>query len=275
MPEIRESVILAALAVILISIPAASQNVEITEEDRYSGKIDSRFSDMFKVDFRPGKIVMELIDSEARLQVNKSYRKNTYLLRTPEGYVKKVETSNSTIKIVQTPYGRFVSGFRNGENISKFESSREEASDSVKAEARKMKKELMKRFEERLAETRDRKQIVMDRILPDIELGVEADEDTAEHFVLENTGNQTLDLSGWKIAARDSNGEVGDTLRLEREISPGEKVVFYSNKRKDVKDVVDSIPEDAIFDSGVNIFNDGGAVKLYNGKDRLIDSYSY
>ena len=61
MADPKEAAVFAAAIIVLISIPAASQNVEITEKDRHSGEITSKFSDHFKVEFDPANYFLEVL----------------------------------------------------------------------------------------------------------------------------------------------------------------------------------------------------------------------
>lgn len=73
MPDHRESLVLAGITIVLISIPATPQTVEISEGVDMEGRIDSNFSDRFKADFSPGKVVNSMMDSESKLQINRSF----------------------------------------------------------------------------------------------------------------------------------------------------------------------------------------------------------
>jgi hypothetical protein len=259
MPEIRESVILATLGVILISIPAASQNVEIRDDEDFSGVIDSEFSDQFEVDFNPGKLIMKAVDSEASFHMNRSYTKNVYELQTAEGYIKKVETNSSIIRTVQTPYGRFKSGVKNGDNFTEFEGGDRE-------KARKVKDSLDRKFEERLSEAKEKKQVVMSRILPDVELEVETDNDI-EHFNLTNNGEDAVDLEGWQVMSEEDNRYFHT---LEEELKPGETVVYHSKEKDEVGDY-----ENAVYDTGLTIYSNDARVVLYNPEERVVDAVEY
>ncbi|MFB6158147.1 MAG: hypothetical protein ABEJ95_00625 [Candidatus Nanohalobium sp.] len=264
----RDSVVFALLAVVLISIPAASQSVEIKERSDLHGVIDSRFSDRFEVEFEPGKVVMSILGSSSKLSSNVSYRRNISVLRTPQGFIKKKRTSNYSITVVQTPYGRFKTGFRDGENISGFEGE-------AKEKAEEVRKILRKKFRSRMSEARKRKQMVVSSMLPDVELDVVARNDTVEHFTLSNTGDKKVDMDEWKVKTVDSEGVIKEVLKLERSIGTGEETVFYSSSREELESVGIEPESSAVVESGLNILNGGGEVRLYNENDRLVDSYSY
>ena len=259
MSDVRESAILAALAVILISIPAASQNVEIKDKGDYHGVIDSKFADRFEVDFEPGKMLMEAVDSEAKFEINESFKKKVVRLQTAEGAIKKVKTNDTKIKTVTTPYGDFKSGFKQGENISEFDGA-----DKKKAE--ELKKNLENRLDERLSEAKDKKQVVVSRILPDIDLDIQSSGD--RHFNLTNNEDKTVSMENWQIVSKDSSRY---SAGLEGEIRPGETKVYYSGDKEEVDDGA----ENAIYDSGLFIYKNSGEVTVYNAEEKIVDQIKY
>jgi hypothetical protein len=254
MPDVRESVVFAALAVIIISIPSASQTVEI-EEDEYRGVIESEFSDHFQVDFDTGKIFTEAISGDSKLEINKSFRKKTVELQTSQGFIRKERTNDSIVKSVQTPYGKFKSGVRKGENFSEFDGGN-------RAKAENIREELEKRLEEKMGEAEEKRQIVVSRILPDVELSVEYNHDT-EHFNLTNQGEETVDLEGWTVV---SEGSSRDTLQLDGELGPDETRTY----RGSAGEVGFSDQ-----DSDLTIYSGEGEVELLTSEERIVDSIEY
>lgn len=259
MPELRESVVLAILVTVLISIPAASQTVNIHEGEDFGGSIDSKFSDIFKVDFKPGEMLMELKDSEYKLEINQSYRKRVVKLQGSHGFIRKTVSNESIVKVVQTPYGKFESGVRNGENFSDFEGGDEEKAEEIKDNLESV-------LDERLVEAREKRRVVVSRIMPDIELDVETD-NSIEHFNLTNNGEEEINMEGWTVV---TEGGEGDSMQLERSIEPGEKLAFYSGDRDDIEGA-----EDAIYGTGLTIYSDEGSVTLHNENERVVDTYEY
>ena len=254
----RESVIMAAIVVILISIPAASQTVEISGEDTKIGVIESEFSDRFEAEFKPGKVVNRLIDSEAKLEVNKSFERNVKHLQTAEGSVKVVKTNNSIENVVQTPYGRFEFGVENGEDYERFEGENQER-------AEKVRDSLMSEMEERSKEVNEKHELVVQEMLPDIRVSVSEGGDD-EHFNLTNTDEGDVDLKGWSVL---SKGSSRDYYNLTGSIESGETKTFYSNTRSEVSGV-----EDAVYGTDTTVYSDG-AVRVYNTVDILVDGSDY
>jgi hypothetical protein len=259
MSRLRESVVLAVLATILISIPAASQRVDITEGENFGGTIDSKFSNMFELDFESGNMLMEMINSESRLEINETFDRKTKSLQTPSGYLKKTKTNNSIVKVVQTPYGRFKWGFREGNNFSDFEGGN-------KDKAQEIKRSLMNEMEEKIREAKEKKQVVISRILPNIEIQVET-RNEVEHFNLTNRGDKEVDLENWKIV---TDGGEGDTMTLGKIIEPGEELTYYSNEMEDVER-----SENIFLNTGLTIYSGEGQITLYNEHERVVESVSY
>jgi hypothetical protein len=254
MVKVRDSILFPALIILLIAIPAASQTVNIKQDEGYRGVIDSEFSDVFEVDFDPGKMFMELKQSEARLQVNQSFRKRVVMLQTSEGYVKKTQTNDSIVKVVQTPYGRFETGVRSGENFSSFDGDQ-------RSKAEELRNRLEDKFSEKVKESQDRKRVVMDRILPDVELDVRVE--SPEHFNLTNTGEDKISLQDWVVMSEGSNKY---TYELEGSIEPGETRSYYSSTGYSDRD-------NTVDGTDMTLYNSGGEVVLYNSQERVIDSF--
>jgi len=253
----RESVIMAVIAVILVSIPAASQTVEISGGENKIGVIDSKFSDRFEVNFKPGRVVKEIKDSRSRLYINNSFDRKVEKLETSGGSVKIVSTNNSIEKTVQTPYGRFNFGVRKGESYSSFEGS-------DKDEAEKIKSELLNRVEERSSEVSDKHELVVEKMLPEIVVSVN-DDPSVEHFNLTNKGEDDVDLTGWTVLAEGSGK---DHLDLKRTIESGETVTYYSGD--------DEVPDfdSRVVEDDITVYSDG-EVKLYNSADMIVDRLDY
>lgn len=255
----RESVILAAIAITLVSIPAASQNVEISDGEDKTGVIDSKFSDKFEAEFKPGKVINRVLDKEAKLEVNRSFNKNVKELQTATGYVRIVETNNSIDKTVQTPYGRFEFGVENGENYSRFEGSAEEKAEEVK-------QELMSKLEERSKEASEKHEIIVQEMLPDVRVSVEDNSSgnaEAEHLNLTNEGDSSVDLSGWSIITEGSGYQ--DDYNLTSELDAGEKRMYYSEGSTDFENSVEI---------GTTIYQ-GGKITVYNSEKRVVDHLNY
>lgn len=259
MSDPKEAAVFAFLVTALLSIPAASQEVDITSEDPLAGEIQSKFSDHFEVEFDPGKVFMKEISSESKFEMNKSYREKTTVFQTPRGYIEKTVSNDSIIKTVHTPFGTFKSGVEDGENISSFEGDK-------RNQAERIKEELEDEMSERAEKVEEKKRLVMGRMLPDIELEVE-EEHEVEHFNLTNKEDDEIDLSGWRVLSQGTNQ---DTLSLDRKISSGETLTFYSGDREEVKGI-----EDAVYDTGLTIYSDSGELTLFNEHDKAVDTFEY
>ncbi len=166
MADPKEAAVFAVAIIVLISIPAASQNVEITEKDRLSGEITSKFSFHFKVEFDPGKLFLRGINNEAKFEMNESFKKKEKLFQTNRGSIRKTVSNSYIIKDAQTPYGKFREGLENGENISEFDGEEEEKAKEIKSKLESM-------MEEKSEKALDKKRVVISHLLPDIGLSVE------------------------------------------------------------------------------------------------------
>jgi hypothetical protein len=254
MLDLRESVVFALLGVIIVSIPAASQNVDI-EEGEYRGVIESEFSDHFKVDFDTGKVFTQAISSDSRLEIKKSFRKKVVEFQTAEGSIEKTWSNDSIVTEVQTPYGSFESGVENGENFSEYEGENQEM-------AEELREELRDRMDEKLSQAEEKRKIVVQRILPDVELNVEDDHDK-EHFNLTNQGEDSVDLEGWRVL---SEGSGKDSIQLSRELEPGETRKFTGSAGE-----VGFSSQD----SDMTIYSGDASITLFNSDERIVDSIEH
>ena len=254
MDNYQESVLMAFVVVVLVSVPAASQNVEISGKEE--GVIDSLFSDRFEADFKSGKEFLDLKDSEARLEVNRSFDKNVKLLQTATGYFKVVKTNSSIDKVVNTPYGRFEFGVDQGESYSRFEGDK-------KSEAEDIRSDLEELMDEKEKEVNEKRDIVVEELLPDVDLEVEDDTDI-EHFNLTNNGENAVDMSGWSVITKGSGR---DSYNLTRTIESGETITYYSGS-DDINLSGNQVDVDTTVYSNTN---GDGSIQVYNHVDKLVN----
>lgn len=259
MSDYRTSIVFALLITVLISIPAASQTVNISDESSYSGEIDSKFSDMFDLDFEAGKMLIDMIESDSKLEIRETFDRKVVSFQTPTGYIEKTETNDSITRVVQTPYGRLEWGVKEGDNFSEFEGGDKEKTLSIK-------NSLQEQLSEKMGEAMEKKQVVVSRILPKIDAEVET-RNEIEHFNLTNRGENPVDMEGWKVV---TDGGEGDSMALDHIIEPGEQLVYYSGDRDEVDGA-----EDAQYGTGLTIYSGDGQVTLYNENERVVDSLSY
>ncbi len=252
--DLRESVVFAALGVIIVSIPAASQNVEI-QEDQYSGMIDSKFSELFKVDFMEGKVFTKALSSDSKLVINKSFRKKVIEFQTSEGSIRKIWTNNSIVKKVQTPHGSFESGVRDGENFSEYDGS-------SRGRAESLKDKLEQRLKEKLSRAEEKRKIVVQKILPNVEMSVQSSHDI-EHFNLTNQGDETVKLEDWRVL---SEGSSRDSMQLSGKLEPGEKLSFTGSAGE-----VDFEARE----TDMTIYSGEATLTLFNSEERIVDSVEH
>lgn len=95
--------------------------------------------------------------------------------------------------------------------------------------------------------------------------GADLQPETGEHVVLENTGNHTVDVSGWLIRDAANNLlEVGDGYAL----APGEQLRVYTGPGTD--------SDQAYYNQGTaNVLNNGGdSVALWSAQGSLQDTFA-
>lgn len=95
--------------------------------------------------------------------------------------------------------------------------------------------------------------------------GEDLQAETGEHVVLENTGNHTVDVSGWLLRDAANNVlEVGEGYELEA----GEQLRVYTGPGTNA-------PDDYYNGGAANVLNNGGdSVALWTDEGTLQDTYA-
>ncbi|MFB6115699.1 MAG: lamin tail domain-containing protein [Candidatus Nanohalobium sp.] len=256
MVEAKQAIIFSIVFVVLLSIPVASQQVKIQESSKngFKAVIDTDFSDKFSFRMDAGMEKMKLVDSEARFRMMERPSKKVKSIDTPRGSLKITRSNNSVVKKVETPYGTLKTGVKNGERFSSFTGL-----NRSKVEA--LKQRLEKRLGKKMREASAKKQVVLDRVLPDVELSV-AEGGSSEHINITNVDNRTLGAS-WTLS-----NEAGDSYSVNRVLAPGETLTLYS---KDYS----SSRENTVSGTGITLYDGGGEIELRNREGYLLASEAY
>jgi len=257
MVDVKEAFMFSAIFVTLLSIPAASEQVKIEEDSKngFEAVIDTNFSDRFNYDMEAGKEDIKMVDSESEFRHIQRPSKDVKKINTPEGTLKVEKSNDSIVRKVESPYGSLEISIKEGrrsESFSGMNRSRVEA----------LKDDLMDELGKKTREASSKKNVALDRILPDV--SVEVDEGgESEHINITNTGNSVVSADSWIVQNTEEQ-----KYRFDRKLDPGETYTLYS------KDYTSDI-ENSISEIDVTLYSTGGEIELRNRQGYLLDSESY
>ncbi len=222
--------------VVLFSIPAASQQVDVVESagDGMEAVIDTRFSDTFSLEMRPGMEKMKLEDSASRFRLKERPSMRRKKIVTPVGSLVVRRSNDSVLKKVETPYGTLRTGVRDGRRFSSF-------SGLNRSRVEITLQDLESRMSMRSREARAKRRSVLDRMMPEMEISSNY---TSDVLNVTNTGEEAVSLSGWRVV-NSGESESPYPLQLgsrlgsdETTLEPGETVSLQATVDSDKEHVL-------------------------------------
>ncbi|MFB6174421.1 MAG: hypothetical protein ABEJ87_00400 [Candidatus Nanohalobium sp.] len=216
MVDARRAIVFSATLTVLLSVPVASQQVRIQQKDGgFNAVVSTDYTTNYRLNTSTGKRSMELVDSRSRYSYTQRPSVKREKFVTSKGLLRKRRTANESLTILKTPYGTLKTGYRDGENVSKFTGP-----EGMRSRVLKIRRKLMKRMNVSHRESVARKRSVMDRVLPDVEMSSDYQLDTIN---LTNAGNSTVSLKGWRIV-KSGKTEEPYPVELETVLGPGENM---------------------------------------------------
>ncbi len=255
--DTRKASVYSVVLLLVFSIPVASQQVDIEGgSEGFDAFVDTNFSSNFQMDIGSGLKELDLEESDSSYSMVEEPERKVRELVTPQGSLRIEESPNTSVKTVTTAYGVLKKGFRNGENISSF-SGPEDMKDKVE----KIFEGLKGNLSVKMREASVRKDVVMEKILPDV--SVDHRFGDSERIVLSNEGTERISLEGWTVKNSDP-----DVYELDRVVSPGKDVVLYPDRAGNVTGSV-------IENTGVDIDQTEDELVLENRLGREIDTETW
>lgn len=257
MVDAKQAIIFSAVFVVLVSIPAASEQVKIQENSKngFEAVIDTEFSDKFSFSMESGLEKMELVNSESRFNMRERPSERFKSIDTPRGSLEVTRTNSSVVRKVKSPYGTLKTGIRDGKRFASFEGLN-------RSRVEELKEDLVSRMNTKKREADAKRRAVMDRILADVDLVVTEGGDS-EHVNVTNVDNRTLSIDGWTITNLE-----GDVYTLEGVLAPEETRTLYP---KEYGDPVDN----SVVETDVTLYSTGGEIELKNSEGYLLASEKY
>lgn len=255
--EPRKASVYSVVLLLVFSIPVASQQVDIQRDSEgFDAFVDTNFSSNFQMDIGSGLKKLDLEESGSSYSMVEEPERKVRELVTPQGSLRIEESPNASVKTVTTPYGVLKKGFRDGENISGFSGP-----EDMRDKAEKIFEGLKGNLSLKMREASVRKDVVMERLLPDV--SVDRRFGGSERIVVSNEGTERISLEGWTVENSDP-----DVYELGRTLSGDGKVVLYPG---DAGNVTGSVVEN----TGVDIDETEDKLVLENRFGRKVDAESW
>lgn len=284
MADISNAAILASIVVGMVSIPAASGNIDAetavpepvdnissTENvpkqestnlssNSFSKVVETAFSEI-RTEVTSGNIDGELESPQSRLELEKTPEGVVWKMETPQGTLTVKQESQKVVERTETPQGTLEKTRVNGAISTSFEGSNREKVESVSKELRDLMEQ--KREEYRSNTDKMRTEQYSDGIQLDVA------PETPEKAIIENQVGQSIDLEGWRISNNNP-----DYFELNQTLGNGQKIHIYSSDSDDIN-VTENEGEIYVYGSGLTWEDGGDTAKLFDSEGEQIESYSY
>lgn len=237
MPTIGQSAMLASVLVGMLSIPAASQELDISQSvvgdidnisaseqnprdvsesmssDSYTKVVSDAFSE-FRTMISSDSSRLSKTTSDSRVRVETEPGEKKFVLETPSGTIERTYSAGSVTETVTTPSGVLTESREEGAVSVEFEGEDREAVEETAETLRQDLQQEVQNLRKRsnvTSENDDRTQI-------DVEIEPEGDE------YIRISSSTGLDLDGWKIEDSDNQSYTFEDVSIEE----GESLTLYS-----------------------------------------------
>ncbi len=281
-----EAAMAASLVVGLVSIPAASQSIEVSQNlsadlpeisssesipkevvsntttESFERKVETAF-DSFSTSIESDSVRIALENPSSRLTVDRSPSSTRWELTTSQGTLELTESASRTVERTETPSGTLVRTERQGQVSERF-------SGSGRATVEQKADDLRELLEQQKEEIDRRRSDMVRQRLPEVEIRANettASDENGEYVVIVNKGRTEFGLENWVIRNSDP-----DTYQFGSiSISPGEKLYVYNSDA----DGIDAEHDNAVYDTGVDWDTTGDTASLRNSAGVKIEEVSY
>jgi len=260
MADIANAAILASLVVGMVSIPAASGNVEAEntvsepldnisstestpvqettelDSDSFSKVIETAFSKI-RTEVSSGSVDGELETPQSRLKLRKKPDGVEWKMETPQGTLTAAQESNRVVERTKTPHGTLEKTRENGAVKTSFRGSDRDKVEKISEELRDLMEERKQKYRSKTDEMR------LDQYREGVSLDVA--QKTPEKAIIENRMNQRLDLTGWKVANNNP-----DYFELNSNLEEEQKLHVYTSDRSEIN-VTENDSDKYVYGSGL------------------------
>lgn len=250
MGDKREAFVTALVLTSILSIPAAAQSINISQEGSnfFESESQGRFGSSFDIEFSENSRSSLLQGTDYSVSTQDTPNKTVEVYRTPEASM-KISYINATYRAekLTTPYGTLTTGIRNGRRFEKFEGINRSRVESIKAD-------IESEMEAEISDLEARERSAIKSELP--ELTVQVHEGEVEYVNITNQGSETVDLSGWRFISSDES--YTDSFTVESvEIEPENTYTFYSGEPGE------NVRTDAVYETGMTLYSSSGILEIY------------
>ncbi|MFB6203982.1 MAG: lamin tail domain-containing protein [Candidatus Nanohaloarchaea archaeon] len=277
MASMYEAATMASLIVGLVSIPAASQSIDVpgnvsenmpdvseisnmprntvtrTTPESARKVVETAFS-RYREEISQGRTEVVLKGPRAKMKIETTPTGKRTVLTTPGGKLILRQTPEKTVQKVKTPRGTLKTTREDGGVKVEFEGSDREAVEQAARELRKILEKKRKKASEHNIRMRK-------RMRPELGLTVHPD---SEKVVITNSGQRRVDLEGWKLT--DSSGSTFVFPKFV--LGTGEEVTVYTESGED--------NSTALHWGTSSVWNNGeDTATLFNEKGEEIATKSY
>lgn len=259
----REAIVTAALLTLLLVFPTASQDIKYTSTDSDSNtespivSTESTTDTQIQVNSEDSStITVEKHDT--LYSIEETPHQRVEKLETPEADLTIKKTNNTEISRINSPYGTFEKGLKNGKKYSDFEGLNKTRLSSKMSEM----KNILEKY----------RSMARDKMLPDIEITIskeKANEDD-ERLLIENKDTESIQLKGWKIENSD-----GDTYTFEDLDLPARTTLEVYTATEEELNVTESTERLYIYGTGTDWDYYSDEAFLYNFEGEKISKDSY
>lgn len=287
MADIANAAILASLVVGMVSIPAASGNIdsqtqvsepldnisstesvpkeESTElsAESFTRTVSTAFSN-FRTSIESGQVEGQLETTQSGLSLEKDAGTVKWMLETPKGRLEMKQTSTGVIETTETPQGTLTKKTQNGVHSTSFEGSDRESVEETSDELR----DLMEQKKQDYLEKSDRMRT--EQYGQGISLDVAPE--TPEKVIIENQMGRSLDLEGWEVANNNPDHE-----GLNVTLKSGQELHLYSADEDDeaLENMTENDEDVYVYGSGITWEDGGDTATLFDSQGNEVEKHSY
>lgn len=277
MASIYEAAVMASILVGMVSIPAASQDLNVSksftgnisavssseiptsEVSRVTAggfyrKVESAFQS-FEASTSSDRTNLTLDSPGSELRIIQGSGRREFVLESPAGVLEIAVTPDTRTTTVTTPAGTLVTEESNGELTERFQGGNREAVEDTAADLREL-------LEQKRSVVEDKAENLKTRSLPSVSVTVKPDGD--EYVQVQNLENTAIDLEGWTLKDEAGTEYEFGAVKLEA----GDSLKVYT------ADGTDTGSE--LYWGTSSVWNDNGdAAYLYDDADNLVEKEAY
>ncbi len=260
MGEYREAVMLSLLAISVLAVPAASEEIVINDKKNEGivKKITTDLGDTFSFSSSESKRKLKISDHKSQTISVSTPESKEITVESPEGKLTEYSSPNTTYTKVETPYGVLKTGYREGKRFEEFNGMNRTKVEQVKSGLTQLLNEKKKVLDRRKAAIVENKTA---------EIKIEQDANTTT-LNITNEEDTEVSIDGWKIHSKKSKEAYRGYYTFESvNLEAGEELVLG----------VDGISKEYtdLSTSAIQLYDYGDKITLVDGWGNNVTSFRY